>query len=89
MERRFEKVLSKKDAKAYLRIMKQSGFIKLSVLARGYGISLPALYKFINSDEYDDFISESNVLKMCELIYNSCGFGVDMYKMMIQDEKIV
>lgn len=81
-------MLSKADAKRFLRIMKQTGFIKFNVLCKGYNISQPALNKFINSDDYDDFISEKNVLKMCDLIYNSCGFAIDMYKEIILNEKV-
>lgn len=88
MERRLEVMLSKADAKRFLRIMKECGFIKFNVLCKGYNISQPALNKFINSDDYDDFISEKNVLKMCDIIYNSCGFAVDMYKEIILDEKV-
>ncbi len=88
MERRSEKMLSKEDAKKFLRICKSTGFIKFNVLCKGYGISQPALNKFINSDDYDDFISEKNVLKMCDIIYNSTGFVNDMYKEIILDEKI-
>lgn len=81
-------MLSKEDAKVFLRICKETGFIKFNILAKGYSISAPALYKFMNSDDYDDFISEKNVLRMCEIIYNSCGFIVDMYRENILDEKI-
>lgn len=88
MERRLEKMLSKEDAKRFLRICKETGFIKFAVLCRGYDISQPALNKFINSDDYDDFISEQKVLKMCDIIYNSCGFVTDMYKEVMLDEKI-
>lgn len=88
MERRYGKVLTKEDAKKYLRLCKESGFIKFNVLCKGYDISQPALNKFINSDDYDAFISEANVLKMCEIIYNSTGFINDMYKEMILGEKV-
>lgn len=81
-------MLSKEDAKKFLRICKECGFIKFAVLCKGYNISQPALNKFINSDDYDDFISEAKVLKMCDIIYNSCGFVVDMYKEVMLDEKI-
>ena len=89
MERGLNVMLSKEDAKKFLRICKETGFIKFSVLCKGYGISQPALNKFINSDQYDDFISEKNVLKACDLIYNSCWFIVDMYKETMLNEKIV
>lgn len=88
MERRLNVMLSKEDAKKFLRIMKETGFIKFHVLAKDYNISYPALNRFINSDDYDDFISEKNVLKMCDLIYNSCGFVIDMYKEILLDEKV-
>lgn len=81
-------MLSKEDAKKFLRICKDTGFIKFSVLCRGYDISQPALNKFINSDDYDDFISLQKVLKMCDVIYNSTGFINDMYKEILLDEKI-
>lgn len=81
-------MLSKEDAKTFLRIVKETGFVKFNVLCKGYGISQPALNRFINSDDYDNFISEGNVLKMCEIIYNSCGFVVDMYKETILNEKV-
>lgn len=88
MERRLELVLSKEDCKKFLRICKKTGFIKFNVLCKGYNISAPALYKFINSDDYDDFISEKNIIKMCDIIYNSCGFITDMYREVVLDEKI-
>ena len=83
-----KKVLSKEDAKKFLRICKETGFIKFNVLTRDYGISQPALNKFINSDDYDDYISLNSVLKACEIIYNSSGFIGDMYKEILLDEKI-
>ena len=81
-------MLSKEDAKRFLRICKKTGFIKFNQLAKGYDISVPVLYKFISSDDYDNFISEAKVLKMCEIIYNSTGFINDMYKEIMLDEKI-
>lgn len=83
-----EIVLTKEDAKKFLRICKDSGFIKFNVLTKEYGISQPALNKFINSDNYDDYISLNNVLKACEIIYNSTGFVNDMYKEILLNEKI-
>ena len=83
-----EIMLSKEDAKKFLRICKESDFIKFNKLAKGYNISIPALYKFINSDQYDDFISQEQVIKMCDIIYNSTGFINDMYKEIILDEKV-
>lgn len=82
------KVLTKEDAKKFLRICKDTGFIKFNVLTKEYGISQPALNKFINSDSYDDYISLNNVLKACDIIYNSAGFIGDMYKEILLDEKI-
>lgn len=81
-------MLSKEDAKRFLRICKITGFIKFNVLCKDYNISQPALNRFMNSDDYDDFISLGNVLKMCDIIYNSTGFVNDMYKEIILDEKI-
>ena len=83
-----EIMLSKEDAKKFLRICKESDFIKFNKLAKGYNISIPALYKFINSDQYDDFISQEQIIKMCDIIYNSTGFINDMYKEIILDEKV-
>lgn len=82
-------MMTKDDAKKFLRIMKDTGFIKINALCNEYHISQPALYKFINSDEYDDFISTKKVLQMCDIIYNRCGFITDMYKEIMLDEKIV
>lgn len=82
------KVLTKEDAKKFLRICKDTGFIKFNVLTKEYGISQPALNKFINSDSYDDYISLNNVIKACDIIYNSAGFIGDMYKEILLDEKI-
>ena len=81
-------MLSKEDAKRFLRICKKSDFIKFNKLAKDYGISVASLYKFISSDDYDDFISEAKVLKMCNIIYNSTGFINDMYKEIMLNEKI-
>lgn len=81
-------MLTKEDAKTFLRIVKSTGFVKFSVLCRNSSISQPALNRFINSDDYDDFISTKNVLKICEVIYNSTGFVNDMYKEVILDEKV-
>ena len=83
-----ELMLTKEDAKKFLRICKNTGFIKFSALCKDYDISQPALNKFINSDDYDDFISLNKVLKMCDVIYNSTGFINDMYKEILLDEKI-
>lgn len=81
-------MLSKEDAKTFLRICRDSGFIKFSVLCRDYNISQPALNRFINSDQYDDMISLNSVLKACNIIYNSTGFINDMYKEIILNEKV-
>lgn len=82
-------MLSKEDAKRFLRIMKNAEFIKYNVFCKQFNVSQPALSKFINSDEYDDFISEKKILIMCDAIYNGCGFITDAYREIMLDEKIV
>lgn len=77
--------MKKKECKTLLRICKD--YIKLSYFLDNRNISKPAMYKFISSDSYDDFISEKNVNILTEDIYNSCCLYKDMYESL--KEKIV
>ena len=88
MERRIEKVLSKEAAKKFLRICKSVDCIKFNSVIKNNNLSQPAINKFINSDDYDDFISLKKLSILCDELYNSCGFIVDMYREIILDEKI-
>lgn len=69
--------MSKADCKSLLRIAKR--FIKLSFYLNEFKISQPAISKFINYDNYDEFISQVNVNQLCDQIYSSCLLYVDMY----------
>lgn len=81
-------MLSKKDCKQFLRIVKEVDVIKLNAILKQYDISQPAISKFINSDNYDDFISLDKVITLCQVIYNTSGFISDMYREIVLDEKI-
>lgn len=70
--------MKKQDCKNLLRICKD--FIKLSYYMNNNNISKPAVYKFINNDLYDEFISEKKVNILVEEIYNSCCLYKDMYE---------
>lgn len=88
MKGEYNVMKSKKDAKNFLRIVKQIDIVKINSILKDKNISQPAISKFISSDSYDDFISLDNVLILCDEIYNACGFVTDMYRDIIQDEKI-
>lgn len=81
-------MLSKDDIKKFLRIVKDVDVIKFNALIKENNLSQPAISKFINSDDYDDFISLGKLEILVNEIYNTCGFVTDMYKEIILDEKI-
>lgn len=81
-------VLNKKDCKQFLRICKECDIIKFNSILKQYNISQPAISRFINSSDYDDFVSLDKVIELCNVIYNSTGFINDMYREIILDEKI-
>lgn len=70
--------MTKKECKNFLRISKV--FVKHNFYLKSYGISQPALSRFINSDDYDMFISEKNVNKLVDEIYSSCKLYCDIYE---------
>lgn len=71
--------MTKSECKKFLRMCKSLDFVKINPFLKKYNISHSAVSKFINYDEYDDFISLKKLQMICEEIYNSCGFVVDMY----------
>lgn len=80
--------VTKAEAKIFLRICKNTNIIKFNSYLIENNISHSAVSKFINSDDYDDFIGLDKLQLLCDQIYNSCGFIVDMYRENIQHEKI-
>lgn len=80
--------LTKAEAKTFLRICKQCDFIKFNTYLKNNNINSSAVYKFINYDKYDDFISLEKLQVLCDEIYNSSGFINDMYKEIILNQKI-
>lgn len=80
--------MTKAEAKEFLRICKSTDFIKMNPYLVRNGISHSAVSKFINYDQYDDFIGLDKLQGICDEIYNSCGFIVDMYRETILHEKI-
>lgn len=80
--------VTKGEAKEFLRICKSVDLIKFNSVCKSNSISQPAISRFINTDSYDDFISLNNLEIMCNELYNSCGFIVDMYRQIINHEKI-
>ena len=81
-------IVTKSEGKEFLRICKSVDCIKFNSILKEFNISQPAISKFINSDDYDDFISLDKISKLCDELYNSCGFIVDMYRSIILNEKI-
>lgn len=88
MKGEYNVMKSKSDCKSFLRICKQIDIIKINSVLKDKNISQPAISKFINSDDYDDFISLDKVYTLCNEIYNACGFITDMYDEIIEDKKI-
>lgn len=81
-------IVTKAEAKQFLRICKSVDFIKLNYFLKSHQISQPSISRFVNYDEYDDFISLDNLETLCNEIYNSCGFIVDMFQEICEDKKI-
>ena len=73
-------MLSKKQSKEFLRICKDVDFLKINPVCKDSNISSSAIYRFINTDDYDDMISEKKVAGVSEQLYNCCLFIVDVYK---------
>jgi len=71
-------MLSKKQNRMFLRIMKNAGFIKFNKYLKDYNISQSAFSRFVNVDDYD-MISNDNLSKVSDEIYNSALFVIDMY----------
>lgn len=71
-------IVNKKECKNFLRISKT--FVKLNFYLKSYGISQPALSRFMNNDDYDAFISEKNLNKLVDEIYSSCKLYCDLYE---------
>ena len=80
--------MTKAEAKQFLRICKNTNFIKMNPYLVRSGISSSAISKFILYDDYDDFIGLPKLEQLCNEIYNSCGFIVDMYKENVLHEKV-
>lgn len=71
-------MLPKNATKSLLRVCKE--FIKLNYYLKSYNISQPAISRFINSDNYDEFISDQKLNKLCDEIYSSCLLYCDIYE---------
>lgn len=78
-------MLSKKSCKYLLRMCRT--FIKLSFYIKSFNLSQPAISRFVTGDNYDEYISEKNLNKLCDEIYSSCLLYVDLYNE-LKNEKI-
>lgn len=70
--------MTKQQCKELLRISKE--FIKLNYYLEKKGISKAAVYRFINSDDRDQFISEYKLNILCDEIYSCCSLYCDVYQ---------
>lgn len=70
--------MTKKQCKELLRISKE--FVKINSFLDKKGISKSAVYRFINSDDRDDFISEYKLNVLCDEIQSCCTLYNDVYQ---------
>lgn len=77
-------MLSKAKCKILLRICMP--YIKFNYYLKLLNISQPAISRFINKDNYDEFISLENVNELTDQIYSSCKLFCDIYE---ESKKIV
>lgn len=72
-------VMTKEEARQFLRICKSCDFIKFNTFLKDKNISQPAFSRFLLDDSYN-MISESKVITVAEELYNSAMFIQAMYE---------
>lgn len=72
-------VMTKEEARRFLRICKTCDFIKFNTFLKDKNISQPAFSRFLNDSSYD-MISDKKVIMVAEELYNSALFLKDMYE---------
>lgn len=80
--------MTKKEAKSFLNVCKNSSIIKFNEIVKRNNVSLSAVSRFINSDLYDDMISLKKLELICDDLYNTCGCITDLYKEIVLHENV-